>query len=347
MESQNARGTPAVSEPALHPLSGQVEVQHISIVVPVYQGERTLEALIAEIAPLTVEQPTPQGQRFRVTEVVLVHDGAVDNSDRVMETLAARFGFVRLVWLSRNFGQHPATLAGMATTTGNWIVTLDEDGQHNPAAICNLLDVALSEGADLVYARPVNEPPHGWLRNRLSGLAKWVFIRALGGADVGRFNSFRLIDGEVGRSLAAYCGNHVYLDVALGWVVARRAHCPVTVRTGSDRPSGYGFAKLARHFLRLVLTSGTRPLRLIALLGLFALVLAIGFSGWAIFRKLTAEMDVPGWASTVIVISFFSGCILFSLGVIAEYLGVTLSMSMGRPLYLVLSRRPRGKAVSR
>lgn len=320
------------------------EVHLISVVVPVYQGEKTLESLVAEIEPLTQEESTPCGHRFRIAEVILVHDGAIDNSDRVMEVLAARFGFVKLVWLSRNFGQHPATLAGMAGTTGDWIVSLDEDGQQNPQDIGKMLDVALRESAPLVYARPTNEPPHGWFRNRMSGLVKWLSVMVFGGGDIGRFNSFRLIDGEVGRSLAAYCGNSVYLDVALGWVVSRRGYCPVLVREGSRRPSGYSMGKLAGHFLRLLLTSGTKPLRFIAVMGVFSIVLAAAISVYALYQKFTANVPVQGWTSTMVVICIFAGCILFSLGVIAEYLGVVLTMTMGRPLYLVVSR-PRRKVV--
>src|SRR5260221_325554 len=84
----------------------------VAIVVPVYQGERTLAALLDEILPLTRSSATPAGRRFRVGEVLLVHDGARDASAAVMQTLAAQHSFVRLIWLSRNFGQHPATLAG-------------------------------------------------------------------------------------------------------------------------------------------------------------------------------------------------------------------------------------------
>jgi len=317
------------------------EVHTVSLVIPVYQGEKTLRALIAEVEPLTHEQTTPGGHCFRITEVILVHDGATDKSDVVMEELADRFDFVRLVWLSRNFGQHPATLAGMAVTSAEWIVTLDEDGQQAPSDIGKMLDMALEEGAQLIYARPINEPAHGWLRNRLSGLAKGLFLNVLGGGQIGRFNSFRLLDGEVGRSLAAYCGNCVYLDVALGWVVAKTAYCPVTVRPDTVRRSGYTLAKLARHFLRLVLTSGTRPLRFIAVLGMLSFLLAIVISVVAFVEKLTKQVEIQGWTSTIIVICFFSGCILFSLSIIAEYLGVTLTMSMGKPLYLVVSKARR------
>src|SRR5947207_15436251 len=104
----------------------------VSLVVPVYQGEKTLRALVEEIAPLTSPQTTAQGRRFRVAELLLVHDGGVDDSASVMKQLAADHAFVRPLWLSRNFGQHPATLAGMASTVSTWVATLDEDGQQNP-----------------------------------------------------------------------------------------------------------------------------------------------------------------------------------------------------------------------
>ena len=140
-------------------------VQTISIVVPVYQGELTLESLLREIEPLTTAQSTPGGTRFQVTEVLLVHDGAIDGSETVMSALAAKLPFVIPIWLSRNFGQHPATLAGMASTNGDWVVSLDEDGQHDPRDIVRLLDVAVADEVQLVYAHPTNAPPHGRTRN--------------------------------------------------------------------------------------------------------------------------------------------------------------------------------------
>src|SRR6478736_4760799 len=111
----------------------------ISVVVPVYQGEHTLEALAEEIRPLTSPQRSPGGERFRVIEVILVHDGARDGSDAVMTSLAERHPFVIPVWLSRNYGQHAATLAGMACSTGEWVATIDEDGQQDPADLGRFL----------------------------------------------------------------------------------------------------------------------------------------------------------------------------------------------------------------
>lgn len=317
-------------------------LQTVSIVIPVYQGELTLEPLLAEIDPLITSQSTPRGVEFRVSEVFLVHDGAIDGSDAVMSSLAARLPFVTLIWLSRNYGQHAATLAGMASTNGDWVVSLDEDGQQDPRDIGRLLDVAVERDAQLVYARPTNKPPHGRMRNFFSALAKWAFKSFLGHAHIGEFNSFRLIQGEIARGLAAYCGRGVYLDVALSWVVGNGAHCPVMLRTERARPSGYSYRKLAHHFWTLVLTSGTGPLRLVAFIGVASVFLAIGLSVYSVWGKLTGQVEVPGWASLLIVVSLFSGLILFSLGVLAEYLGIAITAALGKPLYLITSRPSRG-----
>jgi glycosyltransferase involved in cell wall biosynthesis len=317
-------------------------VQTISIVVPVYKGELTLKALLAEIEPLTAPQSSPGGAQCRVSEVILVHDGAIDGSDAVMSSLAATLPFVSVIWLSRNFGQHPATLAGMSSTNGDWVVTLDEDGQNDPRDIIRLLDVAVKNDVQLVYAQPTNVPAHGFVRNSFSALAKWIFRTLLGHAQIGAFNSFRLVRGEIARGLAAYCGPGVYLDVALSWVVARSAHCPVSLRTERGRPSGYSYRMLAHHFWRLVLTSGTGPLRFVAFVGLASVLLGIGVSAYAIWGKLTGHAEVPGWASLLIVVSLFSGLTLFSLGVLAEYLGIAITMALGKPLYLITSRPNRG-----
>ena len=321
--------------------SGAPDLQRLSIVVPVYQGERTLELLLTEIAPLSTPQATPRGRRFEVAEVILVHDGAIDNSHVVMEALATRYPFVTLVWLSRNFGQHPATLAGMAATSADWVATLDEDGQQNPADLGSLFDAALETGAPLVYGQPLNQPAHGVVRNTLSRLAKVISVAIVGNRQMAHFNSFRLIRGDIARSLAAYCGHGVYLDVALAWVVARWTTGPVTLRPDRGRPSGYTFRSLLAHFGRLILTAGTRPLRFISVLGFLSILAGGALSAVMVWARLRHQIPVQGYTSLIVVICFFFGVVLFSLGIIAEYLAVTLTTGMGRPLYVTVAQPQR------
>ena len=312
--------------------------QRVSVVIPVYRGAESLPGLIEEMVPLVAEQRTVRGIQFVLHEVLLVHDCGPDDSAETIERLGIEHSFVRPVWLSRNYGQHAATMAGMASATGDWVATIDEDGQQDPRNIADLLDVAMTESLQLVYAKPTNSPPHGLLRNFFSRTAKAIAGRLLDDARVGQFNSFRLIDGEIARTLAAYSGNGVFLDVGLFWITGRIGHAPLRLRREQGRPSGYSYFRLMGHFWNLILTTGTRPLRLITLLGLFSVLLSLGISGYAIYTKLFSDVPVQGWASLVIVVAFFSGAILTALGIIAEYLAVTMSIAMGKPLYVVSTK---------
>lgn len=313
----------------------------VSVVIPVYAGEHSLPDVLIELARLTRTQTTQDGHSFAVREVLLVHDCGPNRSDETLEALSAQYPFVQPVWLSKNYGQHAATLAGMASATGDWVVTMDEDGQQNPVDIASMLDCALASSLQLVYAQPSNAPPHGFVRNTLSITAKAISSRILGNRSIGRFNSFRLVDGEIARTLAAYCGNGVYLDVGLFWIAGRIGHCPVMLRPEAGRPSSYSYLKLIGHFWRLILTTGTRPLRLITIMGFASIVLAFLVAAYVLHAKFYGQVPVQGWASLLIVVAFFSGGILASLGVIAEYLAVTMGIVMGKPLYVVSTKPTR------
>lgn len=311
-------------------------VHRISIVIPVYQGERTLEAIMDEIAPLTESFVTPDGHHAIVHEVVLAFDHGPDDSARVIRTLAAERSYVKAVWLSRNFGQHAATLAGIASSGGDWVVTLDEDGQHDPAAIGSLLDTAMSRHADVVYAEPTNAPPHGYVRNTASRASKRILETVFGGGRASNFNSFRLILGEIGRSVAAYSGTGVYLDVAISWVASNIVTSPVELREEGDRRSGYSYRRLMAHFWRMILTSGTRGLRLVTALGALFAVGGIIFALWLTIMRF-AGGDVPeGWTSQMVLTALGTGAILVALGIIAEYIGVAVNMALGKPAYLIV-----------
>jgi undecaprenyl-phosphate 4-deoxy-4-formamido-L-arabinose transferase len=314
----------------------------ISVVIPVYQGEATLSDVVAELETWVEPFTTPAGHRARVAEVVLVHDCGPDRSDVAIRELAARREWVRPVWLSRNFGQHAATLAGMASAGGDWVASMDEDGQHDPADLGAMLDAALAGRADVVYAAPVNPAPHGALRNVASASAKRSIRLLSGRAGAQIFHSYRFVLGDVARSVAAYSGAGVYLDVALAWVSRNATTVPVTLRAEADRPSGYRWRTLMSHYWRMVITGGTRMLRLVSMLGVALAVVGILFAAAIIGLKLSGHIDEAGWASAMVVSLVSSGAVLFALGVMAEYLGVAVNMAMGRPLYLIVTDRADG-----
>ncbi|MCX0274510.1 glycosyltransferase [Nocardia zapadnayensis] len=315
----------------------------ISVVVPVYRGEQTVTALVRELDALGVPTATPGGIDFRVAEIVLVHDHGPDRSDLVLQRLAREYPQVRVIWLSRNYGQDAATIAGLAAARGRWVVTMDEDGQHDPACLAAFLDAAYRDRADLVYSRPTNTRPHGALRNFTSRGAKLVLATLFAFPASTRFESFRLIRGDIGRRLAEVAANGAYLDVALTWVVGRTATVPVLLRTEGRAESGYNYRRLFSLFWKMVLCTGTRGLRLVSLLGVTLALAGAVLAGVVIYTALTGDgADPEGWASIIVVLLLCSGAVLFSLGLIAEYLGVVLHILVGKPLYLTVeSPTPR------
>ena len=306
----------------------------IAIVIPVYRGAHTLPELVAEIDAVAVGS-TPSGRAYEIAEVVLVWDRGPDDSPMVMRNLSQRYEKVRSIWLTRNVGQHGATLAGIASTGSQWIVTMDEDGQHDPALIPVFIDAAFDNRARVAYLDPTNRPPHGVMRNLGSRVAKWVYSKLVDASNATAFNSFRLIHGEVGRSVAAYTGPGVYLDVALGWVADRAILVPGEARIEGRPASSYTYRKLIGHAIRMIVTSGTKPLRVIAVLGVI-----LAFGGFlltlvVLYQRFFNAIPVQGWTSLMIVLLLTGGSLLVAMAVIAEYLGIAVSAAMGKPLYTI------------
>jgi glycosyltransferase involved in cell wall biosynthesis len=313
-------------------MSAAKSTHAIDIVIPVFAGEKTLENLMREIATLRNHSPTPGGNQFTVDRVFLVHDCGPDRSDEVIRKICGELDWVHPIWLTRNYGQHAATFAGIAATGSDWVVTLDEDGQFNPADVPEMLDTAMSSQSALVYGLPLNRPPHSPVRNALTALNKRVVAPLLIGHTFATFSSFRLILGEVARSASAYAGHGSYLDVVLSWITDRKSAVRVRYRSEGRPRSGYSAWKLFAHFWRMVLTGGTRPLRIVTVIGILSSTCGIGLAAAVVGRKFVYGYPA-GFASVFVAILVFFGVLLIALGILAEYIGSISRTVMGRPLY--------------
>lgn len=309
--------------------------QTVSVVVPVYRAGAGLSNVVEELLDGYVEMSVAPTVRLTLDEIVLVVDNPdLPGSERDrLVGLSELDGRVRVIWLATNYGQHPATVAGIVSTNGDWVATMDEDGQHNPTALAGMAQTAGDQGKPLVYASPTNPPPHGLWRNFASRTTKALF-RGLSGTNT-QFHSFRFMEGALARAACAYVGENVYLDVALSWSCGESSVCPVEMRREDSR-SAYNLRRLMSHFWRMVLSSGTRALRLIAAAGVF--VALIGVITAAVFasRRLSGEALPPGWTSVMVALLVLSGGTLLCLGVLAEYVGFVVRNSIGRPVYVTV-----------
>lgn len=314
----------------------------ISVVVPVYAGEAYVEQLTADIESLRHSFRASRGD-ISLNELIFVDDGARDNSPALLDRIAVTRDWVRVLHLSRNFGQHAATIAGISHSSGDWIVTLDEDLQHPPARIVDMLRKAAETGSDVVYAKPTGTVHQKLARDLSSRAYKRMMEWITGNANLRRVNSFRLLRGSVGREAARVSQHDTYFDVTLSWFTGRIATAPMSLKDeryiGTGK-SGYGFRSLLSHGRRMIASSQLKVLRLGVLFGLVvAGVSVVGSIALILIRLLMPQLiAIQGWASQMLAITFFGGFCIFLLGILLEYMSIMVMRSNGRPLFFVVDR---------
>lgn len=309
----------------------------VSTVTPVYRGDRTLDEMAARLDAVR-RRWRDDGWPFELVESIFVDDASVDESSAALERLEAEYDFVRVVTLSRNFGQHPATAAGILHSSGDWVLTLDEDLQHRPEDADYLLERATTGGLDVVYAQPSGVVHRSWYRDRASRGYKHLLSVSTGDPNVRSFNSFRAVRGSIARAAAAVAQHDTFLDIAIGWFTQRVGSRHLELL--DSREGGYTFGKLLSHARRAMISSQTKWLRLGAAVGIGALSLSVLLLAWILVQKLVApeSIVVRGWASLFLTTAFFGGLVSFLVGVSLEYLRTLVLGAHGKPSFFVVDR---------
>jgi glycosyltransferase involved in cell wall biosynthesis len=315
----------------------------LSIVVPVYSGEKYLSLLSEEIAKIR-DRWIKDAAPISLERLIFVDDAAGDKSPAIIDQLSREHSWIKSVHLSRNFGQHAATIAGILETSEDWVVTVDEDLQHPPSRIINLLRKAFSEDADLVYGKPEGRIHEAVSRDFTSRLYKRIIGWLTGNRHIRDANSFRLIRGDIARGAAAAAARDTYFDTALSWFTQRITTVSMPLKDTrfiSTRKSGYRFRSLMSHGRRLLVSSQIKVLRLGAMFGVATSFLSAAIALfvlllWIFHRQ---SIDGRGWTSLILVITFFSGVIVFMVGVALEYISIMLSRSNGMPLFFQVERK--------
>lgn len=314
----------------------------MSLVVPVYSGAPYLPELVKSISKLRDEWMA-QAAPLNLVEVIFTNDDAIDDSARVLNGLAATYSWVRVLHLSRNFGQHPATIAGILHTCGDWVVTLDEDLQHPPENIAAMLQVAVSGQLDIVYALAVDGVHESALRDMGSRLMKRFTGIIAGDMGVLKFSSFRVIRGSIARSASSVCGHETYFDVALSWFSRRVGTLPLHIKDQRFIESGkssYSLRKLLSHGRRLVLSSRVKVLRFGGYLGVASILFGFSFAAYVAFMELffPGVFGARGWSSLIVSNMVFGGMTLLLITAVLEYLSILVLRAQGKPTFFVVDR---------
>jgi len=314
----------------------KVEHDHsLSIVIPVYNGEETLQPLIARLWDLLPILTTQY-------EVILVNDGSHDRSWEVIADLTTTNLWVHGINLMRNYGQHNALLAGIRNASNSIIVTMDDDLQNPPEEIPLLL-AKLQEGFDVVYGTPIKQQ-HGLWRAFASSLTKLALQEVLGTQTARSVSAFRAFRTQLRDSFATYQGPYVSIDVLLTWATARFSAVPVRNDPRFAGESNYTFRKLVSHAINMMTGFSTWPLKVASLIGFTFTLFGIGVLIYVIGRFLISGYSIAGLPFLASIIAIFSGAQLFALGIIGEYLARMHFRSMDRPTYVIRNSTDKGKS---
>jgi glycosyltransferase involved in cell wall biosynthesis len=303
----------------------------VSLVVPCYRSALTLPALVARVEAAMGDLVT--SGRVEEFELLLVEDASPDDTDRVVQELAAAHPHVRGLLMRRNFGQHNALVAGIRAARYEVTVTLDDDLQHPPEQVHLLLDALDDPKVDLVYAVPLVEE-HGFFRSLASRTVKRGLALA-GVANAQMVGAFRAFRTDLRDGFADATDSQVNLDVLLAWSTSRVVAVRVTMEHRAEGRSSYSFRRLITHTLNMVTGYGVVPLRLATWLGFGCGALGIILLIVVLVRFATGQTTVAGYTTLAALISLFAGAQMFTIGVIGEYLGRQHFRSMNRPMYLL------------
>src|SRR6184192_2187818 len=299
----------------------------LSLVIPVYNGSRTVGGLVEHIAKV-----------FGSTsfEIVLVNDGSADDSEQVCAQLAQKLPqMVTFVHLSRNFGEHNAVLAGFSQTRGRYVAVLDDDGQNPPEEVARMLDELKRKKLDVVYGHYI-EKKHSWFRNLGSRFNDRIATLRLHKPKDLYLSSFKVMNRFVVDEIVRYRGPYPYTDGLIYRVTRNIGQIPVEHRVSASGPSRYTLRRLVRLWLNMFLNFSIKPLRISVYVGLLASCLSIVALVAILIDKLWITKNVTVGIPTVLgSVVFFAGIQLMILGLVGEYLGRLYLDQTGTPQYVV------------
>lgn len=298
----------------------------ISIVSPVYMGANFIQELVSRIE----KSVSTISDEF---EIILVDDGSPDDSWEEIELACRENPKVKGISLSRNFGQHYAIMAGLDFAKGSWIVVMDCDLQDVPEEIPKLY-FAAQEGFDYVRGQRVNRNDKE--DKILLSLLFYKLLSYLVGKKLDpTAANFGIFKRKVVDAIRLTNDKHKVFSLMLNWVGFKGAYIPIAHNSRSHGKSSYSLNKLLNLALEIILTHSDKPLRIMMKAGFLVTFLAFGLGLIFLCLNLMGKIKVSGFTSVIVSISFFSGIILFFLGILGLYVGKTFEGVKDRPIYIV------------
>jgi dolichol-phosphate mannosyltransferase len=316
----------------------------ISVVVPVYKEESNLRPFLARMEPV-LEALSPR------YEILFCLDPSPDRTEEVIQEEIGRNPRIKLVVFSRRFGQPAATMAGIHLSRGDACAVIDVDLQDPPELLAQM-HARLRDGFDVVYAKRRSREGETLVK-RLVAWAGYKVIARLGEVEIPRdTGDFRIMSRRVVDELRRLSESHGFLRGLVAYVGFPQTFVEYDRDARHAGPGNYNaFVGSLKIGLNGIVSFGGRPLQLMSVGGFVFAGLGFLLGAWYVAQKLMGVDLTPGLSTTVVVVTFFSGVQLLSLGLMGEYVSRIYDEVKRRPMYIVDRKvnfeEPQARAESR
>ena len=299
---------------------------HISVVSPVYMGEKMVHELVKRI----VENVSKLTSDF---EIILVNDASPDMSWKMIQQECKQEKRVKGINLSRNFGQHKAIRAGLSYSKGDWVVVMDCDLQDRPEEIPNLYAKAM-EGYDVVQGERMERQDSG-LKKLSSVIFHVVFDWLTGIKTNNKIANFGIYKSDVIKEICKIEERDRGLGSMVRYVGFSTISIPIEHGARFEGKSSYTLGKMLKLAFNSIISNTNKPLRMMVEMGFIMSFVALMVAFYNVVAKLMGFISVAGVSSIVFSIWFVGGMLMMQMGILGIYVGKVFDQVKGKPLFVV------------
>ena len=306
----------------------------LSLVVPCYNEEGNLEKMYNETARVFEDVDY---------EVVFVNDGSRDKTAEILRKLHAENNNVQAISFSRNFGKEAAMFAGLENAQGEYVCVIDADLQQPPSVAKKMMDI-LDEKPDIdcvtAYQKNRNE-------RKVMSFVKSCFYRIINAISEVNFvngaSDFRMMRKNMVDAVVSMTEYHRFSKGLFSWVGFNTEYIPYEAEKRHDGKSKWNTKKLFKYALEGIISFSTKPLRFATYVGFLSSLLSVIYMIEVILEKFMLGIEVPGYATIVVLVLLLGGLQLFCMGVLGEYFAKMYIQVKDRPVYIVIEKLTHDK----
>ena len=299
-----------------------------SLVVPVYNNAEGLKDLFEALQDSLFSSSN--------NEIIFVDDGSNDDSWNKLKALKSFYSTlnISLIKLSRNFGQHGATLSGFNASKGAWVCTIDDDLEVLPQEFNKLINVQISSKSMVVYGE--YRKAESFLMKGIKGIYR--VLSRFQGKNRGRGSSFRILQGDLARTMASNHKFFVFIDEFVLWYTDKISFVEVDKNSNPIKKSRYSFPALFRTSVKSIMYGSQIPLKMMTSVGFILALVNFLYGVLLIYRNLFDKIKIDGYTSIMVAILFSTGIIILTLGIITHYLQTMMKNLNKAPSFHVEER---------